>query len=98
LSNPRHEWSSTPALKILWHNKVWSDNPDNPAYKPYPGVDEPRDLTVVADIIVNVQTGTGNRIEFWDRPGPGRQRRQDPPRDRRAHQALEGAEHPIRCR
>jgi hypothetical protein len=55
--------------KILWHNKVWSDNPDNKAYKPYPGVDEPRDLTVVSDIIVNVQTGTGNRIEFWDRTG-----------------------------
>jgi len=24
---------------------------------------------VVSDIIVNVQTGTGNRIEFWDRTG-----------------------------
>jgi hypothetical protein len=30
-------------------------------------VADPRDLTVVSDIIVNVQTGTGNRIEFWDR-------------------------------
>ena len=30
---------------------------------------EPRDLRVVSDIIVNVQTGTGNRIEFWDRTG-----------------------------
>jgi hypothetical protein len=29
----------------------------------------PRDLTGVSDIIVNVQTGTGNRIEFWDRTG-----------------------------
>ncbi len=27
---------------------------------------EPRDLRIVADIITNVQTGTGNRIEFWD--------------------------------
>jgi hypothetical protein len=24
---------------------------------------------VVSDIIVNVQTGTGNRIEFWNRSG-----------------------------
>jgi hypothetical protein len=24
---------------------------------------------VVSDIIVNVQTGTGNRIEFWDNSG-----------------------------
>ena len=23
----------------------------------------------MSDIIVNVQTGTGNRIEFWDRTG-----------------------------
>ena len=32
-------------------------------------VQEPRDLVIVSDIIVNVQTGTGNRIEFWDRHG-----------------------------
>ncbi len=55
--------------KIIWHNKIWSDNADNAAYDPYEGVAEPRDLTVVSDIIVNVQTGTGNRIEFWDRTG-----------------------------
>jgi hypothetical protein len=55
--------------KIIWHNKIWSENPIASDYKPYPGVDEPRDLTVVSDIIVNVQTGTGNRIEFWDRTG-----------------------------
>ena len=30
---------------------------------------EPRALRVVCDIIVNVQTGTGNRIEFWDAHG-----------------------------
>jgi len=29
----------------------------------------PRDLLTVADMIVNVQTGTGNRIESWDRTG-----------------------------
>ena len=33
------------------------------------GVEVPRDLTIVADMIANVQTGTGNRIEFWDRKG-----------------------------
>jgi hypothetical protein len=55
--------------KIIWHNKIWSDNPINPAYQPYQGVPEPRDLGVISDTIVNVQTGTGNRIEFWDRTG-----------------------------
>ena len=54
--------------KIIWHNKRWSE--EDPEY--YPGweeVEEPRDLRVVSDIIVNVQTGTGNRIEFWDSAG-----------------------------
>jgi hypothetical protein len=32
-------------------------------------VPEPRALVVVCDIIINVQTGTGNRIEFWDAHG-----------------------------
>jgi len=27
------------------------------------------DNIIISDIIVNVQTGTGNRIEFWDRTG-----------------------------
>ena len=30
---------------------------------------QPRDVRVVSDMIVNVQTGTGNRIEFWDTHG-----------------------------
>ena len=30
---------------------------------------DPLDVRVVADIIANVQTGTGNRIEFWDNQG-----------------------------
>ena len=30
---------------------------------------EPRDLQVVSDVILNVQTGTGNRIEFWNDNG-----------------------------
>jgi hypothetical protein len=32
-------------------------------------VAKPNDVRVVSDIIVNVQTGTGNRIEFWDNHG-----------------------------
>ena len=38
----------------------------------YPGwesVPEPKDNRIVSDIIVNVQTGTGNRIEFWNSEG-----------------------------
>ncbi|HVP31720.1 MAG TPA: DUF1329 domain-containing protein [Myxococcota bacterium] len=54
--------------KIIWHDNRWSE--DDPAYYPgWPGVEKPRDLKVVSDIIVNVQTGTGNRIEFWDNKG-----------------------------
>ena len=33
------------------------------------GVPEPRDLKVVSDVVLNVQTGTGNRIELWDAHG-----------------------------
>ena len=32
-------------------------------------MEEPRDSRIVADIIANVQTGTGNRILFWDSHG-----------------------------
>jgi hypothetical protein len=54
--------------KIIWHNHRWSeDDPD--WYRGWTGVVAPRDLRVVSDIIVNVQTGTGNRIEFWDNHG-----------------------------
>ena len=77
--------------KIIWHNKRWSDNADYRAgvYKPYEGVPEPRDLT----------RGVRHHRERADRHGQShrvlgphrharRQRRQDPPRDRRgaAHQ------------
>jgi hypothetical protein len=55
--------------KIIWHNHRWSDDPAFQEYQGWEGVPEPRDLSVVSDIIVNVQTGTGNRIEFWDRVG-----------------------------
>lgn len=54
--------------KIIWHNHRWSeDDPDY--YAGWKGVPKPMDLRVVSDTIVNVQTGTGNRIEFWDNDG-----------------------------
>jgi hypothetical protein len=59
--------------KIIWHNHRWSG--DNNAadkgdwYEGWEGVPQPRDLRVISDTIVNVQTGTGNRIEFWDSHG-----------------------------
>jgi hypothetical protein len=60
--------------KILWHNHRYSQDEvqgakPQPWYKGWPSVEEPRDVRVVSDIIVNVQTGTGNRIEFWDSNG-----------------------------
>jgi hypothetical protein len=54
--------------KIIWHNHRYSeDDPD--WYAGWEGVPNPRDLRVISDSIVNVQTGTGNRIEFWDSHG-----------------------------
>jgi hypothetical protein len=66
--------------KIIWHNHRWSEdwdgvkNKDPKAsdgvwYPGWEGVKEPKDLRVISDIIVNVQTGTGNRIEFWNSTG-----------------------------
>ena len=57
--------------KIIWHNKRWSEDESLTGVW-FPGWDEvptPRALVVVSDIIANVQTGTGNRIEFWDAHG-----------------------------
>jgi len=57
--------------KIIWHNKRWSEDEELTG-EWFPGweeVPEPRALAVICDIIVNVQTGTGNRIEFWDAHG-----------------------------
>jgi hypothetical protein len=59
--------------KIIWHDHRWSE--DDLAedkgrwYEGWDGVEKPRDLRVVSDTIVNVQTGTGNRIEAWDNHG-----------------------------
>jgi hypothetical protein len=63
--------------KIIWHNKRYSEdwNGNDPLasngiwYEGWGGVEKPMDNRVIADIIVNVQTGTGNRIEFWDSHG-----------------------------
>ena len=70
--------------KIIWHNNRWSEDnlsEDQSAwYAGWEGVEKPRDLHLVSDTIVNVQTGTGTRIEFWDAHGtpfenPGKTRR-----------------------
>jgi hypothetical protein len=57
--------------KIITHNKRWSGDTSLTGewYPGWEGVEDPRDLTIVSDMIVNVQTGTGNRIEFWNRVG-----------------------------
>ncbi len=55
--------------KLIWHNHRWSEDPGFEDYKGWPGVEKPRDITPVSDVVVNVQTGTGNRIEYWDRNG-----------------------------
>jgi hypothetical protein len=58
--------------KIIWHNKRWSGDEITKGeewYKGWDEVPEPRDNKIVSDMIVNVQTGTGNRIEFWDSHG-----------------------------
>ncbi|MGI9433113.1 MAG: DUF1329 domain-containing protein [Myxococcota bacterium] len=60
--------------KVIWHNHRWSDenipaDGDKDWYAGWEEVPNPRDLKVISDTIVNVQTGTGNRIEFWDSHG-----------------------------
>ena len=54
--------------KVIYHNKIWSGDAKD-FYKPWKDVPEPRDNMNVADIVINVQTGTGNRIEAWDANG-----------------------------
>jgi hypothetical protein len=54
--------------KIIWHNHRWSE--DDPNWYPgWKGVPKPLDQRIVSDTIANVQTGTGNRIDFWDNHG-----------------------------
>ncbi len=60
--------------KIIYHNKRWSEDHSLTGdwYEGWEGVEQPRALVVVSDTIINVQTGTGNRIEFWDANGSGK--------------------------
>jgi hypothetical protein len=68
--------------KIIWHNHRYSEDwkgqtkdttdpkgKNGVWYPGWDGVPEPKDLRIISDIIVNVQTGTGNRIEFWNSQG-----------------------------
>jgi hypothetical protein len=63
--------------KIIWHmhrySEDWKGNDpmakDGNWYTGWEGVETPSDNRVISDIIVNVQTGTGNRIEFWNNHG-----------------------------
>jgi hypothetical protein len=60
--------------KIIYHLHRWSEDDlgDVKAeqwYRGWEGVPRPRDLRVISEAIVNVQTGSGNRIDFWDSQG-----------------------------
>jgi hypothetical protein len=60
--------------KIIHHDHRWSEDDLGgiEARKWYPGwegVPEPRDLRIVSDSILNVQSGTGNRLDFWNSHG-----------------------------
>ncbi|MFQ5417609.1 MAG: DUF1329 domain-containing protein [Myxococcota bacterium] len=57
--------------KVIWHNHRWSEDESLTGewHGGWEGIEKARDLRYVSDTIVNVQTGTGNRIEFWDSDG-----------------------------
>jgi hypothetical protein len=57
--------------KVIWHNHRWSEDERLTGrwYGGWEGVERPRDLRYVSDVIVNVQRGSGNRIEYWDSDG-----------------------------
>ncbi len=68
--------------KLIWHNFRWTEDwkaqtpeqrdpvsPDGVFNKPWEGVPEVRSLRLASQIIVNVQSGTGNRIEVWNNRG-----------------------------
>jgi hypothetical protein len=57
--------------KIISHDKRWSEDTSLVGvwYKGWEGIAKAMDSTIVSDMIANVQTGTGNRIEFWNRTG-----------------------------
>jgi hypothetical protein len=60
--------------KIIYHNHRWSEDDLGPEkarqwYPAWEGVPAPRDLKIVSEALLNVQTGTGNRIDFWNVQG-----------------------------
>jgi len=68
--------------KIIWHDFRWTEDwraqtpaqtdpmfPNGIWNPPWEGVDDVRGLRMVSQIIVNVQTGTGDRIEVWNNQG-----------------------------
>jgi len=68
--------------KLIWHNFRWTGDwlaqtpeqrdplsPDGIYSPPWEGVEEVRSLRLASQIIVNVQSGTGNRIEVWNNRG-----------------------------
>ena len=68
--------------KIIWHDFRWTEDwraqtpeqtdpifPNGVWSPPWEGVPDVRSLRLASQIIVNVQTGTGNRIEVWSNQG-----------------------------
>jgi hypothetical protein len=60
--------------KIIHHVHRWSEDDLGPEkardwYPAWENVPEPRDLKIVSEALLNVQTGTGNRIDFWNAQG-----------------------------
>jgi hypothetical protein len=68
--------------KLIWHNFRWTEDwraqtpeqtdplsPGGLYSPPWEGISEVRTLRLASQIIVNVQSGTGNRIEVWDNKG-----------------------------
>jgi hypothetical protein len=54
--------------KIIYHDHRWSEDTELTGdwFEKWEEVADPRVVSVVCDTIINVQTGTGNRIEIWD--------------------------------
>jgi hypothetical protein len=63
--------------RVVWYNHRYSEDwnggdpmaADGVWYRGWPGVEKPNDVRAVAEITVDVQTGTGVRLEFWDNHG-----------------------------
>ena len=69
LTPPIEAKSPKPLRRLLTY--LWSEDESLTGkwFEPWEEVAEPRIQSVVSDTIINVQTGTGNRIEFWDAAG-----------------------------